>query len=46
MSKFITLSRQAYELDKERIRLETKVCDIEKESNCRAWKRVKLEERS
>ena len=46
MSKFMVVSRQAYELEKDRIELEAKVCDIEKESNCRAWKRVKLEERS
>ena len=37
-------SRQACELDKERIRLETKVCDIEKECSHRARERVKLED--
>ena len=37
-------SRQAIELDKERIRLETKVCDTEKEVSRKAGERVKLED--
>jgi len=36
--------RQAYELDKERIRLETKVRDIEKESSRRVGEKVKQED--
>ena len=44
MSKFMAVSRQAYELDKERVRLEEKVCEMEKESSCRTGERMKLED--
>ena len=44
MSKFMAVSRQAYELDKERVRLEAKVCEMEKESSCRTGERMKLED--
>ena len=44
MSKFMAVSRQAYELDKERVRLEAKVCDMEKESSRRTRERMKLED--
>ena len=44
MSKFMAVSRQAYELDKERVRLESKVCEMEKESSCRTGERMKLED--
>ena len=40
----MAVSRQAYELDKERIRLETQVRDIEKESSRRVGERVKQED--
>ena len=36
-------SRQAYELDKTRVRLEAKIHDMEKESSCRKGERMKLE---
>ena len=36
-------SRQAYELDKTRVRLEANICDMEKESSCRIRERMKLE---
>ena len=35
MSKFIAASRQAYELDKTKVRLKAKIRDMEKESSCR-----------
>ena len=38
------MSRQATELDKERIRLEMRVCDLEKEASRKVGKRVKLED--
>ena len=44
MYKFMAVYRQATELDKERIRLETKVHDMEKESSHKARERVKLED--
>ena len=43
MSKFMAASRQAYKLDKTKVRLEAKIHDIEKESSCRMGKRMKLE---
>ena len=43
MSKFMAASRQAYELDKDRVRLEVKVRDMEKESSHRTRERMKLE---
>ena len=36
MSKFMAASKQATELDKEKIRLDTKVCAMEKELSKRA----------
>ena len=42
MSKFMVASKQAYELDHERVRLEAKICDM-KESSCRMGERMKLE---
>ena len=44
MSKFMAASKQATELNKERIRLETKVRDIKKESSHKAREGVKLED--
>ena len=44
MSKFMVVSRQAYELEKDRIELEAKVCDIEKESGCKMGEWIKLED--
>ena len=44
MSKFMAASKQATELNKERIRLETKVHDIKKESSHKAREGVKLED--
>lgn len=44
MSKFMTASWQAYELDKESVRLETKVCDMEKELSHNTRERMKLED--
>ena len=44
MSKFMVVSRQAYELDRDRIKLEAKVCDIEKESSRKTRERIKLED--
>ena len=35
MSKFMAASRQAYELDKTKVRLKAKIRDMEKESSCR-----------
>ena len=43
MSKFMAASKQAYELDKTRVRLEAKICDMEKESSRRTGERMKLE---
>ena len=43
MSKFMAASRQAYELDKTRVRLKVKIRDMEKESSCRMKERMKLE---
>ena len=43
MSKFMAASRQAYELDKDKVKLEVKVCDMEKESSHRTGERMKLE---
>ena len=43
MSKFMAASRQAYELDKTRVRLKVKIRDMEKESSCRIKERMKLE---
>ena len=44
MSKFMVASRQAYKLDKDRIKLEAKVYDIEKESSRKTGERMKLED--
>ena len=38
-------SRQAYELDKERVRLKAKVCNMEKESSYRTGERMKLKDK-
>lgn len=43
MSKFLTASRQAYELDHNRVRLEAKIRNMEKESSHRMGERMKLE---
>lgn len=43
MSKFMVASKQAYELDKTRVRLEVKIHDMEKESSHRTGERMKLE---
>ena len=43
MSKFMVASRQAYELDKTRVRLKAKIRDMKKESSCRMKERMKLE---
>ena len=45
MSKFIVVSRQAINLDKEKIRLETKVLAMERELSRRAGERLKLVEK-
>lgn len=45
ITKFMAVSRQAYELDKQRVRLEAKIHDMEKESCRRAEVRVKLEDK-
>ena len=42
MSKFMAASKQAYELDHERVRLEAKIHDME-ESSHRTGERMKLE---
>ena len=44
MTKFMAASRQAYELDKQRVSLQAKICEMEKESNCQVEVRVKLED--
>ena len=44
MSKFMAASRQATELDKERIRMEMKIRDMEKEASHKARERAKLED--
>ncbi|KAK9998150.1 hypothetical protein SO802_017753 [Lithocarpus litseifolius] len=43
MSKFIAASKQATEIDHERVRLEAKICDMEKESSPKTGERMKLE---
>ena len=42
MSKFMAVSRQATKLDKERIRMKTKIRDMEKEVSNKARERAKL----
>ena len=44
MSKFMAASRQATELDKERIKMEMKIRDMEKEASHKARERAKLED--
>ena len=44
MSKFMADSRQAMELDKERIKMEMKNRDMEKEASCKAGERVRLKD--
>ena len=44
MSKFMAASRQAYELDQEKVRLEAKICEMQVESSCQARVRIKLKE--
>lgn len=44
MSKFMTASQQAYELDKESVGLEAKVRDMEKELSRNTGERMKLED--
>ena len=44
MSKFMAASRQAYELDQEKVRLEAKIREMQVESSCRARVRIKLKE--
>lgn len=44
MTKFMAASRQAADLDKERIRMETKIRVIEKESSRKVRERRKLED--
>ena len=44
MSKFMADSRQATELDKERIKMEMKNRDMEMEANRKAGERVKLKD--
>ena len=44
MSKFIARSKQATKLDKERIRLETKVRDMGKEASRKPGEKMKLED--
>ena len=43
MSKFMAASKQAYELDHEKVRLEAKICDMEKKLSCKMGERMKLE---
>ena len=43
MSKFMATSKQTTEMDHERVRLEAKIYDMEKESSCRTGERMKLE---
>ena len=45
MSKFMAVSRQAINLDKEKIRLETKVLAMERELSRRAGEMLKLEDK-
>ena len=45
MSKFMVVSNQAMELDKERIRLETKVHDMGKEASHKDREKVKLKDK-
>lgn len=42
MSKFMVASNQAMDLDKERIRLETKIHEMEKKASQKARERIKL----
>lgn len=44
MSKFMVVFRQATKLDKEKIRLEIRVSDMEKEASHKAGEKVKLED--
>nr|POF12175.1 hypothetical protein CFP56_29603 [Quercus suber] len=43
MSKFMAASKQAFELDHEKVRLEAKICNTEKELGRRMGERMKLE---
>ena len=43
MSKFMAASRQAYELDYTKVRLEAKIRDMEMESSRRRGERLRLE---
>ena len=45
MTKFMAASRQAYELDKQKVRLEVKIRDMEKESSHWAEARTKLKDK-
>ncbi|XP_065615747.1 uncharacterized protein LOC136061650 [Quercus suber] len=42
MPKFMAVSRQAYELDHTKVRLEAKICDMKKKPNHRTGERIKL----
>ena len=44
ITKFMAVSRQAYELDQQRVRLEAKVHEMERESSHQAEVRAKLED--
>ena len=44
MTKFMATSRQTYEMDKQWVRLEAKICEMEKESSYRAEVRTKQED--
>ena len=44
MTKFMAASRQVYELDKQRVKLEAKIREMEKESNRQDKVRAKLED--
>ena len=44
MTKFMAASKQVYELDKQRVKLEAKIHEIERESKRRAEVRAKLED--
>ena len=44
MTKFMAASKQVYELDKQRVKLEAKIREIERESKRRAEVRAKLED--
>ena len=43
MSKFMAASKQVYELEHTRVRLEAKIHDMERESSYRTGERMKLE---